>query len=67
MDFCLLSKFDDLLSDIFLDAQFLWFDISKLNSDHRRPRIPSDKVLKIIQDQVLATGKTNEAVKELLR
>lgn len=67
MDFCLLSKFDDLFSDIFLDAQFLWFDTIKLNNDHRRPRIRSDKVLKIIQDKILPTGKTNEAVKELLR
>ncbi|ORX52485.1 hypothetical protein DM01DRAFT_1336859 [Hesseltinella vesiculosa] len=67
MDFCLLSKFDDLLSDIFLDSQFLWFDTAKLNGDHRRPRIRSDKVLKVIQDQVLTTGKTETAVKELLK
>ncbi|CAO3589791.1 unnamed protein product [Absidia cylindrospora] len=67
MDFCFLSKFDNLFTDIFLDAQFLWFDTVKLNTDHRRPRIRSDKVLKTIQDHVLTTGKTNEAVKELLR
>jgi hypothetical protein len=67
MDFALLSKYDDLLTDIFLDDLFLWFTTVKMNSDHRRPRIPSGKVLDIIQRNVLIKGKLNDAVSEFLR
>ncbi|CAM0137069.1 unnamed protein product [Umbelopsis sp. WA50703] len=66
MDFALLSKYDDLLTDIFLDDLFLWFTTVKMNSDHRRPRIPSGKVLDIIQRNVLIKGKLNDAVSEFL-
>ncbi|KAJ2963862.1 hypothetical protein NQZ79_g1122 [Umbelopsis isabellina] len=66
MDFALLSKYDDLFTDIFLDDLFLWFTTVKMNNDHRRPRIPSGKVLDIIQRNVLIKGKLNDAVNEFL-
>jgi hypothetical protein len=66
MDFALLSKYDDLFTDIFLDALFLWFNTVKMNTDHRRPRIPANKVLDIIQRNVLHKGKLNDAVNEFL-
>ncbi|KAI9489533.1 hypothetical protein BDB00DRAFT_612074 [Zychaea mexicana] len=66
MDFADLSKYDDLCSDVFLDALFLWFKTSKMNSDHRRPRIPSHKVLDIIQRRVQQERNPNEAIAELL-
>lgn len=66
MDFALLSKYDDLFTDIFLDALFLWFNTLKMNTDHRRPRIPANKVLDIIQRNVLQKGKLNDAVNEFL-
>ncbi|KAG2171776.1 hypothetical protein INT43_008156 [Umbelopsis isabellina] len=66
MDFALLSKYDDLFTDIFLDDLFLWFTTVKMNNDHRRPRIPSGKVLDIIQRNVLIKGKLNDAVTEFL-
>jgi len=66
MDFALLSKYDDLFTDIFLDALFLWFSTVKMNTDHRRPRIPTSKVLDIIQRNVLEKAKLNDAVQEFL-
>ncbi|KAI8143776.1 hypothetical protein BJV82DRAFT_656721 [Fennellomyces sp. T-0311] len=66
MDFADLSKYDDLCSDIFLDALFLWFKTSKMNTDHRRPRIPSSKVLEIIQRNILQERNPNDAIAELL-
>lgn len=67
MDFALLSKYDDLFTDIFLDALFLWFTTVKMNADHRRPRIPTSKVLDIIQRNVLHKGKLNDAAQEFMK
>ena len=66
MDFADLSKYDDLCSDVFLDALYLWFKTSKMNTDHIRPRIPSNKVLDIIQRRVLQERNLNDAIVELL-
>ncbi|GAB5589301.1 histone lysine methyltransferase Set9 [Umbelopsis nana] len=37
-----------------------------MNTDHRRPRIPTSKVLDIIQRNVLEKAKLNDAVQEFL-
>ncbi|RUS17849.1 hypothetical protein BC937DRAFT_89415 [Endogone sp. FLAS-F59071] len=66
MDFSSLSKYDDLLSDVFLDAMLLWFQTIKMNTDHRRARIPSAKILDIIQRNVVAKARVNDAVTELM-
>ncbi|KAF7722179.1 hypothetical protein EC973_003559 [Apophysomyces ossiformis] len=66
MDFCMLSKYDDLFSDVFLDEFYLWFATIKMNADYRRPRIPRGKILDIIQRNILGKGKPNDAVEELM-
>ncbi|KAI9321415.1 hypothetical protein BX666DRAFT_1901834 [Dichotomocladium elegans] len=67
MDFADLSKYDDLCSDIFLDAMYLWFKTTKMNADHREPRVPRQKVLEIIQHSILEERKPNVAAMELLQ
>lgn len=66
MDFKVLSKYDDLFTDIFLDNLFLWFNTIKMNNDHRRPRVPNNKILDIIQRNILEKSKPMDAVNELL-
>lgn len=60
-------KYDDLFSDIFLDDLFLWFKTSKVNEGHRRPRVPSNKILDIVRRNILDNNKPDDAVKELLK
>ncbi|KAI7906010.1 uncharacterized protein BX663DRAFT_498502 [Cokeromyces recurvatus] len=67
MDFKVLSRYDDLFTDIFLDNFFLWFNTIKMNHDHRRPRVPHHKILDIIQRNILEKGKTMDAVNEILK
>ncbi|KAL0087430.1 hypothetical protein J3Q64DRAFT_1479948 [Phycomyces blakesleeanus] len=66
MEFRLLSKYDDLFTDVLLDALHLWFPTIKMNADHRHPRVPCARVLEIIQKNLLATERINDAVRELL-
>lgn len=66
MDFKVLSRYDDLFTDVFLDNLFLWFNTIKMNNDHRRPRVPNNKILDIIQRNVLEKAKPIDAVTELL-
>lgn len=66
MNFKVLSRYDDLFTDIFLDNLFLWFNTIKMNNDHRRPRVPNNKILDIIQRHVLEKAKPMDAVHELL-
>ncbi|KAI8993738.1 hypothetical protein BDB01DRAFT_343179 [Pilobolus umbonatus] len=66
MDFEVLSRYDDLFTDIFLDSLFLWFDTIKMNVDHRRPRVSVKKILSIIQKNILDSGRVMDAVNELL-
>jgi hypothetical protein len=66
MDFKVLSRYDDLFTDVFLDNLFLWFNTIKMNNDHRRPRVPNTKILDIIQRNVLEKAKPMDAVTELL-
>ncbi|KAI9316067.1 hypothetical protein BX666DRAFT_1954616 [Dichotomocladium elegans] len=67
MDFIDLSKYDDLFTDVFLDDLNLWFKTSKLNAEHRRPRIPSHKVLDIIQRTILDERSPSNAIAEFLK
>ncbi|ORZ01801.1 hypothetical protein BCR43DRAFT_487530 [Syncephalastrum racemosum] len=67
MDFSSLSRYDDMFSDIFLDALHLWFRTVKMNADYRRPRIPTQKVLDIIQRHVMENRRPNDAIHELLQ
>lgn len=67
MDFSSLSRYDDMFSDIFLDALHLWFRTVKMNADYRRPRIPTHKVLDIIQRNVMENRRPNDAIHELLQ
>ncbi|KAG2231294.1 hypothetical protein INT48_006405 [Thamnidium elegans] len=66
MDFKVLSRYDDLFTDIFLDNLFLWFNTIKMNNDHRRPRVPNQKILDIIQRNILENARPMDAVNELL-
>lgn len=66
MDFKVLSRYDDLFTDIFLDNLFLWFNTIKMNHDHRRPRVPDHKILSIIQRNIIEKAKPTDAVNELL-
>ncbi|CEP07694.1 hypothetical protein [Parasitella parasitica] len=66
MNFKVLSRYDDLFTDIFLDNLFLWFNTIKMNNDHRRPRVPNGKILNIIQRNILEKAKVMDAVTELL-
>ncbi|KAI9478340.1 MAG: hypothetical protein EXX96DRAFT_570464, partial [Benjaminiella poitrasii] len=67
MDFKVLSRYDDLFTDIFLDNLFLWFNTIKMNHDHRRPRVPHHKILDIVQRNILEKGRTIDAVNEILK
>lgn len=68
MDFADLSNYDDLLTDIFLDGLFLWFKTTKVNTmRRRRPRIPSNKVLDIIQRKILMEKSPSDAIAEFLQ
>ncbi|KAG2214444.1 hypothetical protein INT47_001000 [Mucor saturninus] len=66
MDFKVLSRYDDLFTDIFLDNLFLWFNTIKMNNDHRKPRVPNNKILDIIQRNILENARPMDAVNELL-
>ncbi|KAI8346765.1 hypothetical protein BD560DRAFT_242990 [Blakeslea trispora] len=66
MNFKVLSRYDDLFTDIFLDNLYLWFSTIKMNNDHRRPRVPNTKILDIIQRHVLEKSRPTDAVNELL-
>ena len=66
MNFKVLSRYDDLFTDIFLDNLYLWFSTIKMNNDHRRPRVPNTKILDIIQKHVLEKARPTDAVNELL-
>jgi hypothetical protein len=66
MDFKVLSRYDDLFTDIFLDNLFLWFATIKMNNDHRKPRVPNNKILDIIQRNILEKARPMDAVTELL-
>ncbi|CAO3691332.1 unnamed protein product [Rhizopus stolonifer] len=65
-DFKVLSKYDDLFSDIFLDNLFLWFNTIKMNKEHRKPRVRNTKILDIIRRHILERSKLTDAVNELL-
>lgn len=68
MDFADLSNYDDLLTDVFLDGLFLWFKTTKVNTmRRRRPRIPSNKVLDIIQRKILMEKSPSDAIAEFLQ
>ncbi|KAI7886474.1 hypothetical protein K492DRAFT_177269 [Lichtheimia hyalospora FSU 10163] len=68
MDFADLSNYDDILTDIFLDGLFLWFKTTKMNAmRRRRPRIPSNKVLDIIQRNILMEKSPSDAIAEFLQ
>ncbi|KAF9356233.1 Histone-lysine N-methyltransferase set9 [Mortierella sp. AD094] len=66
MDLQTLSTLDDLMSDILLDGINLWFQTHKMNKDYRPLRLPTGKVLDIIQRRVIVDRKVPEAVKDLL-
>ena len=66
MNFKVLSRYDDLFTDIFLDNLFLWFATIKMNNDHRKPRVPNNKILDIIQRNILEKARPMDAVTELL-
>jgi hypothetical protein len=66
LNFKVLSKYDDLFTDVFLDNLFLWFNTIKMNHDHRRPRVPNKDILNIIQRNIIEKAKPTDAVNELL-
>jgi hypothetical protein len=66
MDFKVLSKYDDLFTDLFLDNLYLWFNTIKMNNDHRKPRVPNTKIMDIIKRNVLENSKPTDAVNEIL-
>lgn len=66
MDFKVLSKYDDLFTDLFLDNLYLWFSTIKMNNDHRKPRVPNTKIMDIIKRNVLENSKPTDAVNEIL-
>lgn len=66
MNFKVLSRYDDLFTDIFLDNMFLWFATIKMNNDHRRPRVSNGTILDIIQRNILEKARPMDAVTELL-
>lgn len=66
MNFKVLSRYDDLFTDIFLDNMFLWFATIKMNNDHRKPRVANQTILDIIQRNILEKARPMDAVTELL-
>ncbi|GAN05791.1 hypothetical protein MAM1_0101c05266 [Mucor ambiguus] len=66
MNFKVLSRYDDLFTDIFLDNMFLWFATIKMNNDHRKPRVSNQTILDIIQRNILEKARPMDAVTELL-
>lgn len=66
MDFKVLSKYDDLFTDLFLDNLYLWFSTIKMNNDHRKPRVPNTKIMDIIKRNVLENSRPTDAVNEIL-
>lgn len=62
-----LLKYDDLLTDVFLDNFYLWFNTIKMNDEHRRPRVPNTKILDIIQRNILKDSNMMNAIHEILR
>lgn len=66
MNFKVLSRYDDLFTDIFLDNMFLWFATIKMNNDHRKPRVSNKTILDIIQRNILEKARPMDAVTELL-
>jgi hypothetical protein len=62
-----LLKYDDLLTDVFLDNFYLWFNTIKMNDEHRRPRVPNTKILDIIQRNILKDLNMMNAIHEILR
>ena len=62
-----LLKYDDLLTDVFLDNFYLWFNTIKMNDEHRRPRVPNTKILDIIQRNILKDLNMMSAIHEILR
>ncbi|KAI8081709.1 uncharacterized protein BX664DRAFT_380687 [Halteromyces radiatus] len=66
MDFKILSKYDDLLSSILLDDQYLWFDTIKMNQDLVKADISTDIIRQIIYDNVIINSDVVLAAKQLL-
>lgn len=62
-----LLKYDDLLTDVFLDNFYLWFNTIKMNDEHCRPRVPNTKILDIIQRNILKDLNMMNAIHEILR
>ncbi|KAL0081624.1 hypothetical protein F4703DRAFT_1151379 [Phycomyces blakesleeanus] len=66
MEYSLLSRYDDLLADIFLDGLHLWFRTIKMNADHSERRLPSKQLINIIRNHIIGRNRVTDAAQECL-
>ncbi|CAO3629673.1 unnamed protein product [Mucor hiemalis] len=63
MDFSVLSRYDDILADYFVDNLYLWYNTLRMNGDFVGTDVDKNQAVKLLREHVVAGQTTQAALK----
>lgn len=63
MDFSVLSRYDDILADYFVDNLYLWYNTLRMNGDFVGTNVDKREAVEILREYVIFSQNTNASLK----